>query len=287
VQVTATRCNPAWALPLLALPLLSCSGDGIRKAGADDRITLSSSGVGSGASVDAAVTTTMAVATTAPAAPVAPAACPAGMTLVEGDYCTDVEHHCKKWLDPSGRYHLFRCAAYDQPAKCKGSKVSMRYCIDIDEQKLDPKRITDDKRPDNRVSFIEAKASCEQRGAHLCSNEQWQFACEGEEMRPYPYGFVRDPKACNIDRDELGKGVGRLHDFRTAQGENAQCVSPFGVRDMAGNLEEWAIAKPNTHTHSTVLKGSWWLPGRSTCRATNAGHDAVYEGTETGFRCCY
>jgi sulfatase modifying factor 1 len=276
---------PFTALLLLSLPALacaSCGGDGIRKAGADDRITVSSP-----ASVDAAVTSTMAVATTTPAVAAAPAACPSGMALVEGEYCTDVEHKCKKWLDPSGRYHLFRCAAYEQPAKCKGAKVSMRYCIDVDEQKLDPARVTDDKRPDNHVSFIEAKASCEQRGAHLCSNEQWQFACEGEEMRPYPYGFVRDANACNIDRSELGKAVGRLHDFRTAQGANTQCVSPFGVRDMAGNLEEWAIAKPNTHQHATVLKGSWWLPGRSTCRATNGGHDAVYEGTETGFRCCY
>ena len=144
--------RPRRGAALLSLPLLavSCSGDGIRKAGADDRLTVSSSVTATNA--DAAVAT-MAVAT-APAAVAAPAACPTGMTLVEGEYCTDVEHKCKKWLDPSGRYHLFRCAAYEQPAKCKGGKVSMRYCIDVDEQKLDPARVTDDKRPDNRVSFI-------------------------------------------------------------------------------------------------------------------------------------
>ena len=272
---------------VLGLPLLSCSGDGIRKAGADDRVGLTRpSTPHTGA--DADVGTTVVAAATSPAAPVAaPVACPAGMLLVQGDYCSEVEHVCKKWLDPGGRYHLFRCAEYVAPATCKGKRVSMSYCIDQDEQRLDPALKSDDPRPENHVSFLEAKASCERRSAHLCSNEEWQFACEGEEMRPYPYGFVRDAKACNIDRSELGKAVGRLHDFRTAQGENPACTSPFGVRDMAGNLEEWAVARPGSHTHSTVLKGSWWLPGKSTCRATNAGHDAVYEGTETGFRCCH
>ena len=36
--------------------------------------------------------------------------CPAGMTLVEGEYCPDVEQHCLKWMDPAGsRYEHFRC----------------------------------------------------------------------------------------------------------------------------------------------------------------------------------
>jgi formylglycine-generating enzyme len=210
-------------------------------------------------------------------------ACPAGMALVEGSYCPRVEHVCKRWLDPAGRYHQFRCAEYEANPKCKAPRRTMHFCIDADEQRLSR---AEDPRPENHVSFIEAKASCEKRGARLCTEHEWTFACEGEEMRPYPYGFVRDANACNIDHFELGGGVGRLVDRRTAVGANPACTSVFGVHDLAGNLEEWVTAAPGSHTHDTVLKGSWWLPGRSTCRAANAGHDAVYEGTETGFRCC-
>jgi hypothetical protein len=222
-------------------------------------------------------------------------ACPAGMILVEGEFCPNVAQKCKQWLDPSGRYHEFRCAEYAKPATCKSKKKEkLRFCIDRDEEVYPDADASgaaglasalDDPRPTNHVSWLSAKAACESKGARLCSEHEWTFACEGEEMRPYPYGFVRDASACNIDRDELGGGVGRLHDKRTAVGANPRCASPFGVLDMAGNLEEWTTASTK-HEHATLLKGSWWLPGRSTCRAANGGHDAYYHGTETGFRCC-
>jgi formylglycine-generating enzyme len=105
-------------------------------------------------------------------------------------------------------------------------------------------------------------------------------------MQPYPYGFRRDAEACNIDRTDLGQPRAGLRDHRAPVGKDLACTSPFGVRDLVGNLEEWATRDPGTHGHETLLKGSWWLPGRSTCRATNAGHDEVYEGPETGYRCC-
>ena len=263
-----------------SLGTITCTGDRIQNASHDQRPSIT---VATRAVIEPPPQPTITSVEVAAAA-AGPSACPSGMTLVEGEYCSgEVEHVCKRWLDPPGRYHLFRCEAYEQPAKCKGQKKKMRYCIDTDEARLAG---SDDPRPSNHVSYVEAKRSCSARGAHVCNESEWQFACEGEEMRPYPYGFTRDPDACNIDNFELGKGVGRLVDKRSKQGENEKCVSPFGVRDMAGNLEEWTTGRPGTHTHWTLLKGSWWLPGRSTCRATNAGHDEVYQGTETGFRCC-
>ena len=45
-----------------------------------------------------------------PAAEVAPALCPADMVLVEGKHCSDVAHHCRRWLDdeklPPSAIHL-------------------------------------------------------------------------------------------------------------------------------------------------------------------------------------
>jgi sulfatase modifying factor 1 len=210
-------------------------------------------------------------------------ACPSGMIRVTGSYCPDVEHKCLRWLDPPGKYHAFRCAEYAPNPVCRATRKPLHFCVDRDEQRL-PHRA--DPKPSNNVSYVEASSACGARGARLCTQSEWQFACEGEEMRPYPYGFVRDSSACNIDHFELGKPMQGLHDLRTAAGENPKCKSPFGVLDLAGNLEEWVTRDAGSGGKATLLKGSWWMPGRSTCRATNAGHDAVYHGKETGFRCC-
>lgn len=209
-------------------------------------------------------------------------ACPAGMMRVSGSYCPDVEQKCLRWLDPPGKYHEFRCAEYAKDPVCRAPRKTLHFCIDRDEQRLPD--TAPDPRPSNNVSYAEAKSACASRGARLCDQSEWQFACEGEEMRPYPYGFTRDSTACNIDHFELGKPGQGLHDLRTAS--NASCVSPFGVRDLAGNLEEWVTRDAGSGGKATLLKGSWWMPGRSTCRATNAGHDEVYHGKETGYRCC-
>jgi len=210
-------------------------------------------------------------------------ACPSGMVRVSGSYCPDVEQKCLRWLDPPGKYHEFRCAEYAKDPVCRAAKRPLHFCIDRDEQRLGGAR---DPRPTNNVSYTEASQACAARGARLCTQSEWQFSCEGEEMRPYPYGFVRDSSACNIDHFELGKPGQGLHDLRTGPGANPKCASPFGVLDLAGNLEEWVTRDPGSGGNATLLKGSWWMPGRSTCRATNAGHNAVYHGKETGFRCC-
>ncbi len=212
-----------------------------------------------------------------------PSSCPAGMALVVGEFCPDVEQRCVRYVDPpEGRYAGYRCAEFAKPAICRGARKPLRFCIDVDEQgatRADP-------RPASRVSYDAAKQACAVRGARLCSESEYQFACEGEEMRPYPYGWSRDATACNIDRLELGD-VGRLRDLRDEVGAHPRCESPFGVRDLTGNLEEWASSDhPGMHSHETLLMGSWWLPGRATCRQVNAGHDGAYWGMETGYRCC-
>jgi hypothetical protein len=63
-------------------------------------------------------------------------------------------------------------------------------------------------------------------------------------------------------------------------------VSPFGVHDMAGNVDEWATVDGQPAGTREVMKGSWWLPGKHACRNGQGGHGANYGGTESGTRCC-
>jgi sulfatase modifying factor 1 len=209
----------------------------------------------------------------------AEAACPGEMVLVSGDYCPKVRQACKRWMDPPP-YQDYRCAEY-APSECLATRVPQRFCIDREEY-VKP----GDSLPLAHQSWTSAGAVCESRGARLCRESEWQFACEGEEMRPYPYGFSRDSTACNIDQMNLGKPQAGLNDLRAPVTAYPKCLSPFGVHDMSGNVEEWASLDHGRAPDRSTMKGAWWLPGKNTCRAATNGHGEIYEGPQVGVRCC-
>ncbi len=239
------------------------------------------------------------------------------MLLVEGNYCPRVKHEClkhtKEWeedqehrerakaqglvLPPSKVSE--RCLIYAQPAQCLSEeRVAMRFCMDRYEW---PNVVGE--KPMFLVSWLEAKAACESKGKRLCTEDEFNFACEGEQMLPYAYGYERDAKRCNIDKpyvyprrqllpyamceqtpsckehmDEL--------DQREPIGSRDQCTSPFGIHDLNGNVNEW-VARPNqTAPTRSGLKGGWWGPARSRCRPMVTIHKEMYVGYEVGFRCC-
>jgi len=205
------------------------------------------------------------------------------MILVDGMYCPQVKQVCKRWMDPpNSPYAVFRCAEYEEPSTCiSPEREHKRFCIDREEY-VRP----GDTLPLANQSWTSASRVCALDGKRLCLESEWQFACEGEEMRPYPYGWERDATACNVDvMTGLGK-VGKLVDHRTPASAHPRCVSPFGVHDMAGNVDEWATVDGLPRGQREVMKGSWWLPGRHACRAGQGGHGASYGGTESGTRCC-
>jgi len=266
------RVRPGWALGAAALAL-SCGKATTQSVAAEGQTT------------SALLEPQRASALAEPASASPPAhaeAFPTGMLLVEGEYCPNVEETCLEWMDPPGdRYEHFRCKRYKQPATCKGARVHKRFCIDRAER-TEPESDV----PRNHMTWTSATALCEAEGARLCMTSEWQFACEGEEMRPYAYGWERDATACNVDvMQGLGR-VGRLIDHRTPADAHPRCTSPFGVHDMAGNVDEWATVDGAPPGSREVMKGSWWLPGRHACRSFQGGHGAHYGGTESGARCC-
>ncbi len=207
-------------------------------------------------------------------------ACPAGMVLVEGDYCPDVELHCDKYADPPGRYQHFRCLQYS-PSTCRSKeRKHLRYCIDRHEFTRAGETL-----PANHQSWTDADRTCRSLGKRVCQESEYVFACEGEEMRPYPYGFSRDSEACNADRNPVVDDAGQLRDLRAPSGSYSRCLSPFGVADLAGNMEEF-VTIDGSRPPRPAMKGAYWQPGRNFCRAAQTAHDKVYKGTETGFRCC-
>jgi formylglycine-generating enzyme required for sulfatase activity len=78
-----------------------------------------------------------------------------------------------------------------------------------------------------------------------------------------------------------------LRDLRARNGEFPQCVSPFGVLNLVGNLDEPVLREGAIYPSiQTALKGGWWMPARNRCRAATTAHDADYRDVQIGARCC-
>jgi hypothetical protein len=214
-------------------------------------------------------------------------ACPADMVQVDGEYCTEVRQNCTKWLDdPTLPYA--RCGEYEPQATCVGERVKMKYCIDRYEYTKPGEKL-----PMNHGSFVVASDTCKSLGKRVCTEGEWNFACEGEEMKPYPYGWKREAK-CNQDRpkeelyDQNNKQYEVLADRRMPAGANPECVSPFGVYDMVGNLDEPVLREEARYAYPyrNGLKGGWWMPARNRCRPATTKHDDHYHDIQVGVRCC-
>lgn len=243
--------------------------------------------------------------------------CPADMVIVRGDYCPEVnqvclEHHDEYNRDETkkkekrdkgedvGRSTVSeRCLRYKEPTECLSKqRRPMRFCMDRYEWPNKKGEL-----PALLISWTDAKKECEAIGKRLCTEDEYNFACEGEQMLPYTYGYTRDATKCNIDRQyrkrekkllkyascmkkpECKAELEKL-DQRLPTGSMQQCVSPFGVYDLNGNINEWVFRPKEKPPTRSGLKGGWWGPVRGRCRPTVGFHKEDDYGYEEGFRCC-
>jgi hypothetical protein len=224
------------------------------------------------------------------------AACAPDQVDVEGDYCPYVEQRCLRWLDPATK---LQCAEFERlpsAGRCFMKTEHKHFCIDRYEW---PNKVG--ALPLYMASWNEAKSSCEAIGKRLCSDTEWTLACEGPERQPYPYGdgYVRNDRACNIDKPYIWPQAEKVYDPRTSalelarldqrepSGSRTACVSPYGVHDMAGNVDEWVNNESQAgHPFKSALKGGYWGPVRTRCRPMTTAHEESFRYYQIGFRCC-
>lgn len=260
-----------------------------------------------------------AVATAEPTKDEGPKACPAGMVLVDGDYCTDLEVKCKKSHFAKANKKTV-CEEFAEPTKCIGKKIKKRYCIDEFEY---PNKKGEN--PEVMNDFPHAQEKCAALGKRVCTESEWTMACEGPSYKPYPYGFKRDPEICRGDRpykfpSKMDNGVLLTHskDHAKAEaelkrlwdalpsGSQPGCVSDYGVFDMPGNADELAASEgrtdeygtmkmPDGHTETlraadkfdNVTTGGPWVEGvRNQCRPKIYTHNEGFSYYYLSFRCC-
>ena len=204
--------------------------------------------------------------------------CPEGMILVHGDYCPDARQNCAKWMDPEIQK---RCEKFDEKITCIGEKKHLKFCVDKYEYAPPGEEL-----PLNDASWTLGKETCESLGKRLCFESEWNLACEGEKMFPYPTGYTRPYDKCNFDKSDLVNEKGKLRDLRMPAKSNPECSSPFGVLNMVGNMDEWVWREGTSPPFRSGMKGGWWLAGRNRCRPATTAHDEYYHDTQSGFRCC-
>jgi formylglycine-generating enzyme required for sulfatase activity len=98
--------------------------------------------------------------------------------------------------------------------------------------------------PVSYVTFKDAEAYCKGVGKRLPTEEEWEAAARGPNGNRFPWGNEWERNKANT----MDSGFRNPVDVGKFEGD----VSPFGVRDTFGNVQEWtsSILKPypgNTH----------------------------------------
>ncbi|MBI4951805.1 MAG: SUMF1/EgtB/PvdO family nonheme iron enzyme [Myxococcales bacterium] len=224
-----------------------------------------------------------------PAAPAGQPSCPAGTVLVAGTHHEQLQRICTD-------YRAGKCLAFlpglvlQEPAA-----TPVRTCMDVFEWPNENGAL-----PKVMLSYLEAEAACAGAGKRLCTEREWELACEGPASLPWPYGWAKRSGACHVDAPYKAHVESRfespdpaVRERETARlwqgvpsGSFPACVSPFGVHDLVGNVEEWVATSRPEWPYRSALKGGYWSKSHTGCRGTNERHDVRFRFYEIGFRCC-
>ena len=217
--------------------------------------------------------------------------CQNGMIEIIGEYCQHVQEKCLKWIDAKNKYP-YMCESFEYPTKCISKTTHMNFCIDKYEAQNNKGEV-----PEVFVDWFTAKIKCESSGKRLCDTRELTLACEGPELKPYPYGYVRDIKKCNIGNMWIDPDKIQFEklDRRTPSGIYETCKSDFGVYDGVGNVDEWSINADgfmNKAPYKSALFGGHYVNGiRNRCRdqgvpSITTSHGPGAKNYEISYRCC-
>jgi formylglycine-generating enzyme required for sulfatase activity len=153
-----------------------------------------------------------------------------------------------------------------------------------------------DNRPREQITWYEAQAHCEGRGARLPTEAEWEYAARGPDNLMYPWGnsFVADNTVYSQNSQDGTANVG----------SRPAGASWVGALDMAGNVREWtnSLNKPYPYDpldgreaadsgesviakHRIVRGGAWDCLDFDINLFTRLSLIPSFMGEDTGFRC--
>ena len=145
------------------------------------------------------------------------------------------------------------------------------------------------KMPVMAMSFHEAAqyaqwldASGRLPGARLCNEYEWERAARGADARLWPHGNRLAPEEANYD-ETYGKNTQAFGPDEV--GSHPASQSPFGLEDMAGNLNEWTVSVMGDGP-AVVRSGAYFFSGLVSSTFNRTAVDANLTDNVMGIRVC-
>jgi formylglycine-generating enzyme required for sulfatase activity len=133
--------------------------------------------------------------------------------------------------------------------------------------------------PVHDVDWNDAENFCAWVGGRLPTAVEWEYAAKSGSSRIYPWGDEA-PDATRANCASCGDGYGST----APVGSFPAGDTPWGLKDMAGNLWEWTAS--TYELDSREVRGGGWVGSTSSLRAGNRGRGAPdSRNDDYGFRC--
>ncbi len=146
------------------------------------------------------------------------------------------------------------------------------------------------------VTWFGAQAYCEYYEGRLPTDLEWEKAARGTDGRAFPWGNEISAENANFygSRDPFEEFIGKMGDTspvgfyngsKYGEFSTVNSISPFGLYDMAGNVEEW-VGNVYEYQHYRYMYGGSKANYSYDLRVWGTNNaEPDYYGPSTGFRC--
>ena len=160
-------------------------------------------------------------------------------------------HYSRAWIDTiavsKGVLWQNKCPPNFAPVKMDDSVFCMEKLQHASNGKFE-----------QNILYIDAKKSCENLGFNLCTEQQWNAACNSGGSG---YGIIEEKNEYGIFSPSeflfmyCGVGTGDSASANNVSRRNKICTNPNSIRDLPGQLQEWVVGKGDSGDVA-LLKGS-------------------------------